>query len=89
MPYPGEPAGKGGHADFVRNPDVNTFLKSCAYLRQPSEQEAAKIGALFTTAPSSPEPLLPRMVIASDASKSDTPISERLPSTQIGFLRKL
>lgn len=87
MPYPGEPAGKGGHADFVRNPDVTKFLESCAYLRQPSEQEAAKIGALFATAPSSPEPLLPRMVIASDASKSDTPISERLPSTQIGFLK--
>lgn len=87
MPYPRETAGKGGHADFVRNPDVAIFLESCAYLRTPSDEEAARIGSLFTSAPTGPEPMLPRLVIASDASKSDTPISERLPSTQVGFLK--
>ncbi|MBB3804272.1 hypothetical protein FHR51_000383 [Xanthomonas arboricola] len=87
MPYPRETAGKGGHADFVRNPDVATFLESCTYLRTPSDEEAARIGSLFIPAPASLEPLLPRLVIASDASKSDTPINERLPSTQVGFLK--
>lgn len=87
MPYARETAGKGGHADFVRNPDVIGFLGNCTYLREPSDEEAAAIGAMFAPAPSGEVPLLPRHVLASDASKSDTPISEKLPSTQIGFLK--
>lgn len=86
MPYARETAGKGGHADFVRNPDVVSFLGDCTYLRQPSDEEAQRLAAMFSDAPEG-EPLLPRHVLASDASKSDTPISERLPSTQVGFLK--
>lgn len=87
MPYARETAGKGGHADFVRNPDVIGFLGNCTYLREPSDEEAAVIGAMFTAAPSGADPMLPRHVLASDASKSDTPISDKLPSTQVGFLK--
>lgn len=86
MPYARETAGKGGHADFVRNPDVAAFLGDCTYLRLPSEEEAQRLALMFVDAPTG-EPLLPRHVLASDASKSDTPISERLPSTQVGFLK--
>lgn len=86
MPYARETAGKGGHADFVRNPDVAAFLHDCTYLRQPSEEEAQRLALMFVDAPAG-EPLLPRHVLASDASKSDAPISERLPSTQVGFLK--
>jgi len=86
MPYARETAGKGGHADFVRNPDVVAFLNDCGYMRSPSEEEAKRLAQTFIDAPSG-EPLLPRHVLASDASKSDTPISERLPSTQVGFLK--
>lgn len=86
MPYAREAAGKGGHADFVRNPDVVAFLGDCSYMRPPSEEEAKRLARMFIEAPAG-APLLPRHVLASDASKSDTPISERLPSTQVGFLK--
>jgi hypothetical protein len=87
MPYNRETAGKGGHADFVRNPDVQGFLKNCTYLREPSDEEAKELASRFVRAPMSEPPNLPRYVVSSDASKSDTPISDKLPSTQIGFLK--
>jgi hypothetical protein len=87
MPYVRETAGKGGHADFVRNPDVQGFLGNCTYLREPSDDEAKVLASSFEEAPKNDPPLLPRYVVASDASKSDAPINDKLPSTQIGFLK--
>ena len=87
MPYVRQAAGKGGHADFVRNPDLQRFLESCTYLREPSDAEAKDLASRFIRAPMGKPPTLPRYVVASDASKSDTPISDKLPSTQIGFLK--
>lgn len=87
MPYNRETAGKGGHADFVRNPDVQGFLENCGYLREPSDEEAKQLASRFMRAPMGEPPNLPRYVVASDASKSDAPISDKLPSTQIGFLK--
>lgn len=87
MPYNRETAGKGGHSDFIRNPDVQKFLGDCNYLREPTDAEAKELAAHFMPAPKSEVANLPRYVVASDASKSDTPISDKLPSTQIGFLK--
>jgi len=87
MPYPREQAGKGGHADFIRNPDVERFLESCSYLREPSDREAEAIAALYQSAPGGETKMLPRDVVASDASKSDSPINDKLPSTQVGFMK--
>jgi len=87
MPYPREQAGKGGHSDFIRNPDVERFLESCSYLREPSDREAEAIAALYEPAPTGEPRMLPRDVVASDASKSDSPINDKLPSTQVGFLK--
>lgn len=87
MPYPREQAGKGGHSDFIRNPDVKRFLESCSYLREPSDSEAEAIAALYQPAPNREPRMLPRSVVASDASKSDSPINDKLPSTQVGFLK--
>lgn len=87
MPYKGEVAGKGGHSDFVRNPDVQAFLAECDYLRQPSDAEAEAMASTFSSAPASNPSQLPKYVVASDASKSDTPINDRLPSTQVGFIK--
>lgn len=87
MPYRGETAGKGGHSDFVRNPDVQAFLAECDYMREPSDAEAQAMASTFTAAPVSDPALLPRYVVASDASKSDTPINDKLPSTQVGFIK--
>lgn len=87
MPYNGQAAGKGGHADFVRNPDVQAFLQACEYMRPPSDEEGRVIAATFNTAPGAVPPRLPEYVVASDASKSDKAINEKLPSTQIGFIK--
>jgi hypothetical protein len=87
MPYRGETAGKGGHSDFVRNPDVQAFLAECEYMRQPSDAEATAMASTFQTAPAKNAATLPRYVVASDASKSDTPINDKLPSTQVGFIK--
>jgi hypothetical protein len=87
MPYSGQTAGKGGHSDFVRNPDVQAFLEACDYMRPPNDDEGKAIASTFGKAPANEPPVLPEYVIASDASKSDKPISEKLPSTQIGFIK--
>lgn len=87
MPYAREMAGKGGHTDFVRNPDVQAFLENCTYLREPSDAEAKELASHFVRAPVGNPPKLPRYVVASDASKSDAPINDKLPSTQVGFLK--
>lgn len=88
MPYNGQTAGKGGHADFVRNPDVQAFLADCEFMRPPSEEEGKLLASSFETAPKNTPEQLPEYVIASDASKSDDPIDKtKLPSTQIGFIK--
>ena len=87
MPYDRQTAGKGGHSDFVRNPDVQAFLTECDYMRAPSDDEANAMAATFSKAPGDTPPKLPDYVVASDASKSDTPIDDKLPSTQIGFIK--
>lgn len=87
MPYKGETAGKGGHSDFVRNPDVQNFLASCEYMKPPSDDEAQTIASEFIEAPKGNPPRLPDFVVASDASKNDTPINDKLPSTQVGFVK--
>lgn len=87
MPYDRQTAGKGGHSDFVRNPDVQAFLAECDYMRAPSDAEAIAMATTFSVAPSGTPPQLPDYVVASDASKSDTPIDDKLPSTQVGFIK--
>jgi hypothetical protein len=87
MPYQRETAGKGGHSDFVKNPDVQAFLAECDYLRVPSDEEGTALASTFIVAPGDEPPRLPEYVVASDASKSDTPINDKLPSTQIGFVK--
>jgi hypothetical protein len=87
MPYSRETAGKGGHSDFVRNPDVQQFLSDCEYMKPPSDDEALAIASQFTSVPLSSPPQLPNFVLASDASKSDAPINDKLPSTQLGFIK--
>ncbi len=87
MPYNRETAGKGGHSDFVRNPDVQSFLSECEYLKLPSDEEAQTIASQFSVAPTGNPPQLPNFVVASDASKSDAPINDKLPSTQLGFVK--
>ena len=86
MPYNGEVAGKGGHSDVVKNPDVQAFLEECSCLTPPSEEEAKKITddyVLWTEG----KQWLPDYVVASDASPYKEPLPGLFPSTQIGYVK--
>lgn len=85
MPYNRERAGKYGHSDLVRNPDVSAFLENCEYMRDPSDEEGASIASSFIAAPCDTE--LPLKVFASDASTYSDAISGRFPSTQVGYVK--
>jgi hypothetical protein len=85
MPYKNQRASKGGHSDLVRNSDVSNFLTACDYIKEPSPEEGKTIAALYAAAPTGD--WLPDKVIASDASPYVSPISDKFPSTQIGYVK--
>lgn len=86
MPYKNQQAGKGGHSDIVRNPDVAAFLQGCEYIREPSDEEGAGVAGTFDKAPGGEYPL-PIKIAASDASTYNEPVSGKFPSTQIGYVK--
>lgn len=85
MPYDGQQAGKSGHSDIIRNPDVVAFLGNCQYLRKPGDDAIGEIAALYQPAPQSDE--LPKLVVASDGSAYAQAIDESFPSTQMGYVK--
>jgi hypothetical protein len=85
MPYDGQQAGKRGHYDIIRNPDVTAFLQNCQYLRAPSEDVIHEMAAFYLDAPGSNE--LPKLVVASDASAYAEPVTRDFPSTQVGYVK--
>jgi len=87
MPYENEMANKASHFDIVRNPDVTDFLSGCDFLKPPSDEEAAAIAALFAAPPATAGVGLPDRVIALDGSFYESSISERLPSTKVGYVK--
>lgn len=86
MPYNGEVAGKGGHSDVVKNPDVQAFLDDCSCLTPPSEEEAKKITNDYILWKEN-KSWLPDFVVASDASPYKEPLPGFFPSTQIGYVK--
>ena len=87
MPYGNQTADKRGHADFIRNPDVQAFMQDCVFLKEPSNAEAERIARTYGPAPAGQPPRLPGFVVASDASKNESSLQDKLPSTQIGFIK--
>jgi hypothetical protein len=85
MPYSREKTSKSGHMDLVRNPDVENFLSNCKYILEPSEADSLEIAKAFLPAPKSSN--LPLKVVASDASPYSEPITDKFPSTQIGYVK--
>lgn len=85
MPYANQTAGKGGHGDIVKNPDVAAFMAGCEYLRVPTEDEGKELATTYAEAPEGGMP--PEMTVASDASLYIEPISGQFPSTQIGYIK--
>jgi hypothetical protein len=87
MPYNRELANKASHFDIVKNPDVSKFLDDCDYLKPPSEKEATNIVSEYSEVPTFDQAELPRNIIAIDGSRHESNISDRLPSTRIGYVK--
>lgn len=85
MPYDNQHSGKSGHIHLVKNPDVQNFLQDCRYMRDPTEQEGKSLIATFAEVPTNGP--LPEYIIASDASPYSKAISDRFPSTQVGYVK--
>lgn len=85
MPYNRERGSKSGHMDLVKNPDVESFLQNCDYMREPSEADGQEIAKAFIPAPQSDK--LPLKVVASDASPYSEPLTDKFPSTQLGYVK--
>lgn len=85
MPYNRERGSKSGHMDLVKNPDVESFLQNCDYMREPSEADGKEIAKAFIPAPQSDK--LPLKVVASDASPYSEPLTDKFPSTQLGYVK--
>ena len=86
MPYEGELASKSAHSEFLRNPDIQDFLKQCNYLTPPSDQEAEELASKFIEPPELSENL-PSFVVAIDGSNYEAHIDDKLPSTRVGFIK--
>src|SRR5579862_2551157 len=86
MPYKGQQAGKGGHSDIVKNPDVAGFLRNCQYIKEPSDEEGKEVAGEYNPAPGGND-ALPFKVAASDASTYNEPVNGKFPSTQIGYVK--
>jgi hypothetical protein len=85
MPYENQHGSKSGHIDLVKNPDVQAFLNDCVYMREPNDEEAKSIITSFTEPPTNGA--LPEFIVASDASTYSKAISDRLTSTQVGYVK--
>ena len=86
MPYEGELASKSAHSDFLRNPDIKSFLGQCEYLTPPSDAEAQALANQFVELPAFTEKL-PDYVVAIDGSNYESSIDDKLPSTKVGFIK--
>jgi hypothetical protein len=86
MPYEGEYAGKTSHSEFLRNPDIQTFLDQCEYLTPPSDEEAQAMADNFSVPPVS-ESGLPSFVIAVDGSNHESSLDDKLPATRVGYIK--
>jgi hypothetical protein len=79
-------AGKSGHSDFVRNPEIQKFLSSCSYMREPNASELEALRKRFMPAPDGIKPL-PDLVIAIDGSPYESAFYEGLPNTRAGYIK--
>lgn len=79
-------AGKSGHSDFVRNPEIRQFLSKCRYMREPNASELAALEQRFVPAPGGGGSL-PTLVIAIDGSPYESAFHEGLPNTRAGYIK--
>jgi hypothetical protein len=86
MPYEGEFGSKTSHTEFLRNPDIQSFLDQCEYLTLPSDEEAQAMADRFSILPELNQPL-PSFVVATDGSNYESSLDDKLPSTKVGYIK--
>jgi len=86
MPYEGEFASKTSQSEFLRNPDIQSFLEQCDFLTPPSDEEAQAMAERFCEPPSVNDKL-PPFVVAVDGSNYEASIDDKLPSTKVGYIK--
>lgn len=86
MPYDGELASKASHSEFLRNPDIKSFLEQCDYLKIPSDETGQKLAERFVEPPTLRDEL-PSFVVAVDGSSYESSLDDKLPSTKIGYIK--
>lgn len=87
MPYPGQVAGKTGHADIVRNPDVQSFLQRCCDVPRPTPDDIKKLLSEASDAVCFGEQQLPGIVLALDGSSYEASPDGGFPSRRIGYVK--
>lgn len=87
MPYEGELANKASHFDLVQDPEIKNFLHECDYLQEPSEEEGNNRTDNFTLIPNLDIVKFPEQIIAIDGSYYSSRIRDRLPSTEVGYIK--
>lgn len=88
MPFEGEPSSATAHQDFIRNPDVSAFLKSCEFMTTPDGKELDRLKTLFE--PYAVEDVDHHPVdfaLATDGSVYESQIDPRIPSTRACFVK--
>ncbi len=87
MPYQGELANKASHFDLIQDPEIENFLHECDFIKEPSETEGNQRVVDFTPAPNLDQVKLPEQIIAIDGSLYCSRISDRLPNTEVGYVK--
>ena len=87
MPYQGELANKASHFDLIQDPEIESFLDECDFIKEPSENEGNDRAADFTPAPNLDRVKLPEQIIAIDGSLYCSRISDSLPNTEAGYVK--
>lgn len=86
MPYEGEYASKTAQSEFLRNPDIQSFLGQCEFLTPPSDEEAQTMADRFSEPPDT-DVKLNSFVVAIDGSSHESSIDDKLPSTKVGYIK--
>lgn len=86
MPYEGEFASKTAQSEFLRNPDIKSFLGQCEFLTPPSDDEAQTMADRFSDPPDI-DIKLNSFVVAIDGSSHESSIDDKLPSTKVGYIK--
>ena len=87
MPYQGELANKASHFDLIQDPDVKKFREECNYLKEPSEEEGNARTSSFALIPNLDKVKFPEQIIAIDGSPYCSRLEDKLPSTEIGYVK--